>query len=379
MNKLTIAIFTAARSEYGPLKPLIKSFLNDNKFNIKLLVGGAHLLNNQGNTLSEINEDGFQIDHVFNYLNDVDNKYDIIKANGFLQIQFVEYLSKNSIDLLIVLGDRSELLSVVSTAMLLSIPVAHISGGEITQGSTDNQIRHAITKMSHLHFPATQEYKNNIKKMGEEDWRICVSGEPSLDELKYIKYFKKDELYRMLGLDNKLKLIISTIHPETINNQITINFINDLIEKINNKQKYQILFTASNADIGGNIINENLIYLSKKYKNIHYIKSLGKLRYYSIMKYADMMLGNSSSGIIEAKSFSLPVINLGKRQDGRIRDNNVIDSDYNVNNILNIIENINKLDEDVSNIYGDGLASSRIIQFINEVDFNKLLYKKTIF
>jgi GDP/UDP-N,N'-diacetylbacillosamine 2-epimerase (hydrolysing) len=384
IQKKNIAIFTAARSEYGPLKPLIKALKNDPDFNMNLLVGGAHFLEEQGNTYKEIIEDGFDISYRFEYLTNAQEKESITKANGLLQIQFSEYLANHKTDLLIVLGDRSELLSVVSTAMLLGVPVAHISGGEVTEGSTDNQVRHAVTKMAHLHFPATEIYKSNIMRMGEEEWRICVSGEPGLDSVLSLNYPLKEELFHSLNLKEAKQVILSTFHAETINNTITGKFIQELVEQIIKKDKYQILFTASNTDIGGNEINMVLQQLSTQYEDIHFVKNLGKLRYYSMMKYADIMLGNSSSGIIEAQSYHLPVINVGLRQEGRLRNKNVYDVSGDVDLILNAIEEVQqnsfkKIFMNETNIYGDGHSCEKIVSFIKATDFSKLLYKKSIF
>ena len=219
--------------------------------------------------------------------------------------------------------------------------------------------------------------------MGEEEWRICVAGEPGLDSILSMVYPDKNELFKSLGLDPLKPVILSTFHTETIDNKITSLFIRELASKII-EANYQILFTAANTDIGGNEINAALENLSSAFEDIYFVKSLGKLRYYSMMKYADIMLGNSSSGLVEAQSYKLPAINIGNRQMGRLKNKNVYDVAVNVTDIMNALsvvqddkfKNIFVNDE---NIYGDGHACERIVGFIKGIDFSKLLYKKSIF
>ena len=230
--KKKILFFTSARSDYGLLKPLIDCLKSNHYFDVNIIAAGAHFIEEQGLTYLEILNDGFQIDYQIDYLKSEKAKYDIIYGNAILQIEFNDYLKKNPKDLLIVLGDRSELIPIVSTAMLTGTAVAHISGGEVTEGSTDNQVRHAVTKMAHLHFPATEQYKSNILKMGEEEWRICVCGEPGLDDLTQLSYLSKEELFFTLGLEMNKKTILSTFHSETIENMINANFIQNLVEGI---------------------------------------------------------------------------------------------------------------------------------------------------
>jgi GDP/UDP-N,N'-diacetylbacillosamine 2-epimerase (hydrolysing) len=383
-NQKIIAIFTSARSEYGLLKPVMERLEKSNKFKTKLLVGGAHLLQEQGHTIDEIIEDGFTIDHQFPYASADLNRESIVQSNGLLQIQLADYFSQNKIDLIIVVGDRSELMPVVSSAMLLEIPIAHFSGGEVTEGSTDNQVRHAVTKMSHIHFPATETYKSNILRMGEEEWRICVSGEPGLDSILSMNFPNKEELFISLGLNPQKKTILATLHPETIENEITTDFIHNLINSILLNSEFQLLFTASNLDYGGTTINEIIEKLSLENDNLIFVKSLGKTRYYSMLKFADILIGNSSSGLIEAQSFILPVLNIGKRQHGRLRNKNVLDVSTDVNEILKVLEYADSIDfrKSISlekNIYGDGKACERAISFLESINFNELNYKKSTF
>jgi GDP/UDP-N,N'-diacetylbacillosamine 2-epimerase (hydrolysing) len=382
--KKKIAVFTSIRSEYGLLSPLIKILNDCSTFELHLLVGGAHLLDEFGMTINQIKNDGFPITGVFDFLTREKREDAITQSLSTLQKQIGEYLLKENPELMILMGDRFELMPVATACLLYNIPVAHISGGEITEGAQDNQVRHALTKLSHLHFPATEEYAENIIKMGEEKWRICVSGEPGLDLLKTIHYIPKKDLYRELGLDEKQELIICTFHPETISNKISPEFVKEVLEATVSKTHYQVLVTAANFDHGGTAINKALEALSSKYKNIVYVKSLGQLRYYSVLKCAKLMLGNSSSGILEAQSFNLPVVNVGNRQEGRTVNPSVHQVKIDVEDVMSGIEHVTSDSFkqqyfDKPNIFGDGKACERIMKFLEQVNFSDLIYKRTVF
>ena len=381
---MNVFFFTSNRSEYGLLRPLIKALNDTSGFNIKLLVGGSHLLRSYGNTIDRIIDDGFEIAATFPFLFN-DSQLDVLpRSLGVLSAQIGHFFSSNKVDLLFVLGDRLELIPVVSSAMIMSIPIAHISGGETTEGAIDNQIRHAITKMSHLHYPATEYYKENLLSMGEEVWRICVSGEPGLDQIISMDFILKEDLYEDIGLCLDKPVILCTFHPETINNQISPEFVSNLLSTILDDTNYQLLVTASNFDHGGPEINEQLDILSNKHQRISFIQNLGQRRYYSLLRYADLMLGNSSSGLVEAQSFELPAVNVGKRQKGRMANPNVLDCKCNVDESLKAISAIKQEGfrdryKNQQNIYGDGKASSRIIQHIKDIDWKLLLTKKDNF
>ena len=385
LNKIkTIAVFTSIRSEYGLLKPLLDKIKKDMDFKLWLLVGGAHLRMEYGMTKNQIIEDGFSIKQEFDFLQDETSKDYISRSMGTLQIQLGEWLVNHKPDVLIVLGDRFELIPVVSVFLMNNIPIAHISGGDVTEGAIDNQIRNAITKMAHLHFPATEIYRQNIIKMGEEEWRICVSGEPGLDDVLNTKFYSKTDLYNELDLDTEKPVICVTFHPETINNKINPEFIEDLFLKIVDKFGFQILVTASNFDNGGRQINEKLEQMALQNDSIKYVKSLGQRRDYSLLKYAELMLGNSSSGLVEAQSFNLPVLNVGDRQAGRLSNDNVfhvgIESDEIIKAITHVMsEPFKKAFFDKPNIYGDGNACQKIISSLQQVDLQNLLIKKSTF
>lgn len=385
MTKIkNIAFFTSIRSEYGLLSPLIRAIDSSSEYDLKLLVGGAHLLAEYGTTINQIISDGFPITQKFDFL-EVDSSKDFsTRSLGNLQTQIGEYFYLNPPDLLFILGDRYELIPVATAALLNNIPIAHISGGETTEGAIDNQIRHALTKMAHLHFPATETYKNNILKMGEEKWRVCVSGEPGLDEVLKMQYISKEELYIDLGLDLNKKTICCTFHPQTIDNKIDAGFVENVLIKIISDFDFQILVTASNFDNGGKEINNRLEKLSKEYDRIIFVKSLGQKRYYSFLKYIDLMIGNSSSGLVEAQSFNLPVVNVGDRQKGRLSNINVINCSIEIDDVISAI-NLSLTDEfkksftGAQNIYGDGKSCDRIVNFLKEINESNLFIKKDAF
>ena len=365
--------------------PFLNKIQKNPNFNLKLLVGGAHLIEDHGNTVDEIINDGFDIDCKLPFLDNENDATALTRAMSKLQLQIGEYLANKKPDILVVVGDRFELLPVVSAALVLGVPIAHLSGGDVTEGAIDNQIRHAVSKISHLHFAGTEKSKINLLKMGEEEWRVFNVGEPGIDCILSINFINKKELFLDLNLDESKPTVIATLHPETISNVINEEYVSELIHRLLLEFPFhQFLFTASNFDLGGNVINETLLKLSSKFDQLKFVASLGQKRYYSILKYADFMLGNSSSGIIEAQSFLLPVINIGSRQEGRERNVNTIDVSLDLDEIISAARktqdaNFRSLIEGSSNLYGDGRCSDEIIKCFESVEKEDLFLKKSIF
>lgn len=384
LNKRKIIVFTGARSEYGLLKPLIQQLLAEELFDTQLVVAGGHLCHSQGYTVTEIQADGFPVAAAIDHMVETEDAAGISISNGQLQIEFARFLSDYQPDLVIVLGDRSELIPVVSSCLFQSVPVAHISGGEVTEGATDNQVRHAVTKMSHLHFPATETYRENLLKMGEEDWRICVSGEPGLDDILSLTLPSKTEFCQRFNLPADQPIFISTFHSETIGQQINRAFLSELVNELCSKTDAHLLFTAANTDVGGIEINKTLESIAQSNDRVTFVPSLGKLNYYAAQRYCSLMLGNSSSGLVEAHSFGIPVINVGSRQDGRLRNANVIDVQVTVPSILNVLEQAQSAEFcekflQIPNIYGDGHACERIVDFLKKTNWSQLLLKRSTF
>lgn len=381
MTKIkNIVAFTSIRSEYGPLRPVLQKIKADEDLELDLVIGGAHLSNKFGYSKDQIVADGFKIEQEIDFLPAQVSDSFITDSMSVLQREFGKWLVEKKPDLLLVLGDRFELIPVVSSALIYNIPVAHISGGDITEGAIDNQIRNAVSKMAHLHFAGIEWHRHNLLKMGEESWRICVAGEPALDDILNLNFIPKKKLFNELGLDENVPVICCTFHPETIDKKITAGFIKDLLNQLALNLPWQVLVTASNFDQGGIEINEALKVLSEKNKQVVFVPNLGQLRYYSLLKYATLMLGNSSSGIIEAQSFLLPVVNVGDRQKGRYFNPNVFQAEADIGAITRAVEYVisdsfKSVYINEKNGYGDGSAAQRIVDFIKAAPVDRLLKK----
>lgn len=368
LRKYKISIVTAARSEYGLLQWLISDLESDPETNFSLIVTGSHLSPEQGLTYKLIEKDNHNITKKIEFLISSETQVGIAKSAALSGLLFVDALSELKPDILILLGDRYELLPIATSSLLLNIPIAHISGGDITEGAIDNEIRNAITMMSSLHFPGTEESAFNIKQMRNWNKYIYNVGEPGLETFIRAKLFNRKELSLSLDLDIEKNWILVTLHPETkkkINfNLSTTKTLMDALLKL---KDYEIVITASNVDYGGTQMNSIFQQGSKQYSHIHYIYSLGQLTYLSMMKESQMMVGNTSSGIVEAPFLGTPVINIGERQKGRYLCENII----NVNN--DQIKDLYQIIKEVPNkkfppnfYFGDGNTSAKIIKHIKD-------------
>lgn len=382
--KLKIALFTSIRSDYGLQVPIMNAIKQDTDLELVLLVGGAHFDKELGYSYDLIKKDGFSISEEFKFLSSDKSKYGLANSSATLLNQLVEYFKANPVDFVLLYGDRYELLPLATCCLLLDIPMGHVSGGEITDGVIDNQVRHAVAKMAHLHFPALKEYGENLMRMGEEPWRVFVVGEPGLDFLKDLQYISKDKLYSDLGLDEKLKTILITFHPETISNEVTVEFVEKTILELNKLKDYQILATAANADNYGDQINHQLKSLQNGIERFVFIPNLGQVRYYSLLKYVHCVLGNSSSGIVEVQSFLKPVVNVGKRQSGRIKNPNVIDCISDSKAVIKAFlysqsDEFAREFQNKENIFGNSDSSKTIVKKIKENLSNpEILRKRTV-
>ena len=375
----TIGIVTTSRADYGIYLPVLKK-LRNSLFNMQLYVTGMHLSAEFGRTVEIILNDGFPIADTIEMLLSSDSPDAISKSMGLGIIGFSQSFSKNRPDLLLVLGDRFEMYSAVIAALPYKIPVAHIHGGEITQGAIDDVIRHSITKHSHLHFVSTDEYAGRVYQMGEERWRIVKSGAPGLDNIAQIHFLQKNELEDKLNLSLNYPPVLITFHPVTLEYELTEWQIDELIDSLQNIRN-PIVFTLPNADTNGRIIVNKIKQFVDFSSNASFIDNLGTQVYFSLMRIASAMIGNSSSGIIEAASFKLPVVNIGTRQTGRVKGKNVIDTDYMRENIVKAIEkaihpDFKKSLYDLINPYGTGNASEVIIQKLESISSVKTLLLK---
>ena len=373
MSELKICIVTASRAEYGTLRWLIDEIANDNDLCLQLIVTGSHLSNEQGYTYLQIEEDGYHIDEKLEMLMASSSLVGIVKSMGICSLSIGEAFARLMPDIIVVLGDRYELLPICSAALLMNIPIAHISGGDVTLGAIDDQIRNAVTMMASVHFPGVKESALRIARMIGNNKNIYAVGEPGLDNFIRLELFSREDLAHYLNLDVNKQWILLTFHPETKkdleeNMIILMNIVSEILEMGKN---FQLIVTKANADYGGVQINEYLTLESEK-RDFFLFSSLGQLRYLSLMKYVYCVIGNSSSGIIEAPFLGKPVINIGKRQEGRHTCENVINVSGKKGSVRDALNKLLK----TSNIfnpdyyYGDGLTSNKIKTHIKEFLLN---------
>ena len=382
-KKLKIFAYTATRSEYGLLFWLLKELNNDPEIDFCLIVSGTHLSKKFGYTYDVIKNDKWKKIKCIPSLTKKNNKFDNLISISKGTIGLSEFLTNENPDCIIVLGDRFELFSIMSVCTLLNIPIAHISGGEITEGANDNQIRNAMTKISHFHFVATEEYKKRVLQLGEESWRILKSGEIGLDNITNLELLSESELHLRLKIDLSKPTALIALHPITLEFNNLKSIVFSLLQALDNFN-LQYIFTYPNIDSG----SETIIKLFEEYvknnpKNTILIKSLGQQNFLSLFKYVKMIIGNSSSGIVEAPSFNLPAINIGIRQKGRVFSNNIISCNYDISSIKEAInKGLNYKERPKANPYGNGNSSILVKNYLKKILIRKskkeILQKKFI-
>ena len=334
-----IGIMTGTRAEYGLLKPLMQEINKDNDLELYLIVSGMHLSPEFGMTYQEIEEDGFEINAKVEMLLSSDSPAGISKSLGLGVIGFADEFQRADLDMLILLGDRYEALSAAICAMVMRIPIAHLHGGELTEGAIDEGIRHSITKMSYLHFTSTEQYRNRVIQLGENPERVFYVGALGVENIKKINLMTKEELERSIHFEIDENTVVVTYHPVTLeNNTVEEQFLN-LLKVLDRNPKIRMIFTKANADTNGRIVNELIDkYAAQNSERACAFMSLGQKRYLSALKYCRIVIGNSSSGIIEAPSFGKPIINIGDRQKGRICADSVINCGYTQQEIQQAME-----------------------------------------
>jgi UDP-hydrolysing UDP-N-acetyl-D-glucosamine 2-epimerase len=375
-----IGVVTVARSDYSIYRPILRAIQKERDLELKLVVGGMHLSPEFGYTVAAIEPDGFEIAARVEMLLSSDSPQGIAKSIGMGVIGFAEAYAHLQLDLLLLLGDRFEMMSAAVAALPFRMPIAHIHGGESTEGAIDESIRHAITKMSHIHFASTEAYARRIVQMGEEQWRVVVSGAPSLDNLCDIPLMGPNVLEERFHFDLKCPTLLVTYHPVTLEYEDTKFHADELLEALK-ESGFNLIFTFPNADTHGQIILEKIKSFVRESARSCVIPSLGPEAYFSLMATVAAMVGNSSSGIIEAASFELPVVNVGNRQRGRIHGRNVLDVGYTRVEILEGIRRVTATQFKESligmkNPYGDGRATERIIAELKAVPLDKRLLLK---
>jgi UDP-hydrolysing UDP-N-acetyl-D-glucosamine 2-epimerase len=379
----TIGVVTVSRSDYGIYQPVLRRIRKDPDLRLHIFASGMHLSPDFGLTVQVIRQDGFKIEDCIEMLLSSDTPEGLGKSVGLGIIGFAQAYARFRPDILLVLGDRYEMFAAVVAALPFKIPIAHIHGGESTEGLIDEAIRHSITKMSHMHFASTGHYAKRIVQMGEDPSRVIISGAPSLDNIKGLRLLSPQELQAQYGLDLSQPTLLVTYHPVTLEYESTEAQIDELLLALEEVQ-LPIIFTFPNADTQDRIIIKRIKEFTTRYGSAKTVTSLGTQAYFSVMRSVAAMVGNSSSGIIEAASFKLPVVNIGIRQQGRMHGKNVIDVDCTRAEIVVGIERAtsNKFRNalsDMINPYGDGHAAEVIVERLRTVSISRDLLIKRFF
>ena len=376
-----ICIVTGGRSEYGLLRWLIDDIEKSDNFELILIATGTHLSQEFGLTIKEIEKDGYKINDKVEILLSSDTSTSICKSIGLGLIGFSDKFDFYKPDLLLILGDRYEIFSAAVSAMVCCIPIGHIHGGETTEGVIDESLRHGITKMSHYHFVAAEEYKNRVIQLGENPQRVFNVGGLGIDNIKKLNLLSRDKLEKSLDFKIGKKNLLVTFHPVTLEKDSSQTQIIELLQALERFPDINLVFTMANSDTNGRIINKCIENFCIKRKNASYYKSLGQIKFLSCLKYFDGIIGNSSSGLIEVPSFKKGTINIGERQNGRLRAESVIDCGTKKNEIIQAINTLYTNEfrlnlDNTKNPYGDGGASQSIMNIIKRLDMSNILKKK---
>jgi len=375
-----ICVVTGTRADYGLLQYLMKLIDNDKTLELQIIATGMHLSSDYGSTYKNIESDGFKINRKIEILSNSDSKISVSESVGLGVMGFAEAFLELNPNLVLVLGDRFEILSAVVPAMLNGFPIAHLHGGETTEGAYDEAIRHSITKMSHLHFVSNKTYRNRVLQLGENPSNIFISGGLGVDIISNTKLYNKKDLENDLNFEFRKKNLLITFHPETLDKDYGSNQLDQLLLALETLIDTQLLFTMPNADTGNKIIGKKIIRFAQNRSNAIVFTSLGQKRYLSCIKFVDAVVGNSSSGIAESPSFKKGSINIGDRQKGRLKASSVIDCDPDKDSIVKALNflyssTFKQRLKTVSNPYGEGGASKFIVDTIKKVNLDEILKK----
>jgi len=380
VTKRKIAVVTGTRAEYGLLYWILQKTHGDPDLILQLVVTGMHLSPEFGLTVKEIEADGFPISERVEMLLSSDTEVGLSTSMGLGIMGFASAFSRLRPDILVLLGDRFEALAAAAAAVVARIPIAHIHGGESSEGAIDEAFRHAVTKMSHIHFPAVDLYARRIRQMGEDPEKIFTLGAPGLDHIYLTHLPEREDLQSELGIDLTKGVALITYHAVTLEFSTARQHMANLLAAIRGRD-LTLVFTYANADTGGRVINQMIEEFVKNEPHAYAFPSLGQRRYLGLLRIADVMVGNSSSGIIEAPSFKLPVVNIGDRQRGRVRAANVIDCGMQQQEISKALDQalsreFKKSLKDLVNPYGRGRTSSQIVSVLKEIQLGEALIKK---
>ena len=380
MIRRKICVVTGTRAEYGLLYWLMKEIDADPELGLQIVATGMHLSSEFGNTYQQIESDGFVIDKKIDIELSSDSEVGISKSMGLGMIGFANAFNDLKPDLCVVLGDRFEIFSAVSAAMIAKIPIAHLHGGEATEGAFDESIRHSITKMSHLHFTATEEYKNRVIQLGEQPNKVFNVGGLGIDNINKLKLLSKADFENAIDFTFGKKNILVTFHPVTLENFTAKVQFQELLNSINKLENTKIIFTKANSDTNGRIINSMIDDYVAINDNSIAFTSMGALNYLSALQFVDVVVGNSSSGLLEAPSFNIATIDIGDRQKGRIKADSVISCSPTQESILSAFdksysEDFQNIVDNTKNPYGNGGASKIVVDIIKNFDLNGILKK----
>ncbi len=379
--KIKVALVTSSRSDYGPSYWLIHDFFDDPRFEALLFVSGTHLSAKHGQSISEIERDGWPIAQRIPFLEERVGDSLSGQAAGHALTSFADAFARHRPSIVVLYGDRFELLPIASAAVINRIPIAHLCGGDVTEGAFDEQIRHALTKLSHLHFPSTERSAKRILQMGESRWRVHHVGDPALDHFVRGEFDGPEELEKRLGFIPDRRTLLVTYHPVTLEKDKTPEQAEALADALSTYSE-SVVITAPSADPGREAIEREFRALAKVRPNIFYFESLGSRTYRGLLKEVGAVVGNSSSGLIESASAALPAVNIGIRQQGRERACNVIDAEPSRHAIATAIEralseSFRQELKSVDNPYGDGRSAPRVIEILSRLpDQEELLLKK---
>lgn len=376
-----IGVVSVGRSDYSIYRPLLRRIAAHPQLNLRVLVSGMHLEGRFGNTVDGIARDGFEISAQIPVLQPEDTPQAIAQAMGLGVAGFGAYFAKEPPDLLVVLGDRFEMFAAALAAVPFNIPILHLHGGELSEGAMDDRFRHGLTKMSHLHGVATEVYRQRVIQLGEEPWRVMHCGALSLDNLNDIHRLSRAEIEQRFSLDLSAPPLLVTLHPTTSEYEQTGPQTDALLAALR-ELDLPVIFTMPNADMAGQVIRERIVAFSATYPKSRSVENFGPEGYFSILEQVAAMVGNSSSGLLEAPSFALPVVNIGNRQKGRLRAGNVLDVPFETKAIVASVKRalspaFKAAAAGYEHFFGDGHAAEKIVDLIANTPLDERLLGKT--
>lgn len=375
-----ICMVTSSRADYGLLYWVMREIDKDIEFQLQVIATGMHLSPEFGLTYKAIEEDGFYIDYKVEMLLSSDTPVGVAKSMGLGVIGFAEAFNVLNPDLIVLLGDRYETLSAAQAALVTKVPIAHLSGGDTTEGAFDEAIRHSITKMSHLHFVTNEQSAQRVRQLGENPEHVFAVGSPGLDYIRKANLFSRTEVEKVLGFEFQEKNFLITFHPVTLEDNCSIHHLHVLFKALSSFEGVGLIFTMPNADPEGRSFIQDIERFVGNHPKAKAFTSMGQILYLSTMSLVDVVIGNSSSGLLEAPSFQIPTVNIGDRQKGRLRASSVIDCEPETNSVINAInEALVKDCSKTNNPYGDGHSSEKIIAILKSFSEYRSLLKKHFF